>query len=278
MSFPPWQSRFRETGSSPRGRRLPVQAAARNVRPRGNRRPRRGVPSAVTARSTELPAGGYSPVSAPAPGAGPPAGGPGTLPDTLLGAILGPPPDGIFRVRSLLGRFPLSLLSRMGAERLVGEGGLGRDQAARLEAAFELGRCVERCQRVLADPIRTPAQVHQLLASELRGLDQEVFQALVLDSKHRLVESVPITRGTLTASLVHPREVFRPAIRLSAAALVVAHNHPSGDPEPSAEDLAVTRRLLEAGRLLGIDLVDHVVIGDGSWVSIRERLDFRRGQ
>jgi DNA repair protein RadC len=80
--------------------------------------------------------------------------------------------------------------------------------------------------------------------------------------------------GTLTTSLVHPREVFRSAVREAAAALIAVHNHPSGDPEPSAEDLEVTRRLIEAGRLLGIPLLDHVVVGDGAWVSLRERMPF----
>jgi len=108
----------------------------------------------------------------------------------------------------------------------------------------------------------------------MRGLNKERFVALFLDNKHRLIGLERISEGTLNASLVHPRDVFRPAIRNSAAALVVAHNHPSGDPEPSQEDLDVTRRLLRVSRLVGIPLVDHVVMGDCSWVSLRERIAF----
>ena len=112
----------------------------------------------------------------------------------------------------------------------------------------------------------------ELLRGEVRGLEQETFWSLLLDGKQRLRRLVPVTTGTLTASLVHPREVFRAAIREAAAALIVAHNHPSGDPEPSAEDVAVTERLRAAGELLGIPLQDHVIVGDESFVSLRERL------
>jgi DNA repair protein RadC len=97
---------------------------------------------------------------------------------------------------------------------------------------------------------------------------------LLLDGKHRLVRRQRVSEGTLTSSLVHPREVFGPAVREAAAAVIVAHNHPSGDPEPSGEDLAVTRRLIEAGRILGVPVLDHVVIGDGAFVSIRDRISF----
>ncbi len=105
----------------------------------------------------------------------------------------------------------------------------------------------------------------------MQDLEREHFQALYLDSRRRLIRSETISVGTLDASLVHPREVFRPAIRHSAAAVLVAHNHPSGDPEPSAEDMALTSRLDRAGRLLGLPLIDHLVLGKGEWVSLRER-------
>ncbi len=100
---------------------------------------------------------------------------------------------------------------------------------------------------------------------------------LLLDGKHRLRRREQVSQGTLTSSLVHPREVFGPAIREGAAALIVVHNHPSGDPEPSAEDLAVTRRLVEVGRILGVPLLDHVVIADAGYVSIRDRINFEEG-
>lgn len=119
-----------------------------------------------------------------------------------------------------------------------------------------------------------PRPVAELLFELVGRETQECFVALLLDGKHKLSGIAQVSRGTLTASLVHPREVFSPAIRELAAAVVVAHNHPSGDPEPSAEDLAVTERLRQAGEVLGIPLLDHVVVGSSAdrFVSIRERL------
>ena len=103
------------------------------------------------------------------------------------------------------------------------------------------------------------------------GLEVETFHSLALDVRHELLAHEVVAVGTLTSAPVHPREVFRSALRRAAAALVVAHNHPSGDPEPSPEDVAVTRRLADAGRLLGVPLLDHVVLGEGRFVSLRER-------
>jgi DNA repair protein RadC len=144
----------------------------------------------------------------------------------------------------------------------------------RLEAAFELGRRVEEARWSPGEPVRSPGGVERLMAPRLRGLERETFHALLLDGRHRLLEAVQVSEGTLTTSLVHPREVFLPALRHPAAALIVVHNHPSGDPEPSSEDLAVTRRLADCGRLLGIPLIDHVVLGEGRSVSIRGRIEF----
>lgn len=112
------------------------------------------------------------------------------------------------------------------------------------------------------------------LRTEARGQARECFWSLMLDGKHRLIDVVVISMGTLTTSLVHPREVFRPAILNAAAAIVIAHNHPSGNPEPSQEDFDVTRRLLEVARLVGIPILDHVVLGERSWVSLRSRMPF----
>ncbi|MEW6279341.1 MAG: DNA repair protein RadC [Candidatus Eremiobacterota bacterium] len=144
--------------------------------------------------------------------------------------------------------------------------GLGPARAAALEAAVELGR---RLNRPGGPPVTSPeeafAQVH-----DMAELPKEHFRALYLDSRRRLMAAETVSVGTLTASLVHPREVFQPAIARSAAAVVVAHNHPSGDPEPSFEDLALTRRLRQSGEILGIDLLDHLVVGRSGWVSLKE--------
>ncbi|MDZ4772056.1 MAG: DNA repair protein RadC [Planctomycetota bacterium] len=168
----------------------------------------------------------------------------------------------------------MGALARHSVRRLQLEFGLSRSAAARLAAAFALGRRVERSTRAPRPSLRAPSLVHELLAPEVRGLARETFHALLLDGKHRLQGVTRISEGTLTCSLVHPREVFGPALREGAAALIVAHNHPSGDPEPSVEDVSVTRRLIEVGRLVGIPLVDHVILGEGKWVSLRERIPF----
>ncbi len=145
-------------------------------------------------------------------------------------------------------------------------------QAWRLAAAFELGRRAA-VERSLERPlVRGPADVQRLLAEVVRGEEREQFHVLLLDGKHRLKARHTVSIGSLSTSIVHPREVFRPAVRAAAAAVLCAHNHPSGDPEPSPEDVAVTQRLDQAGKLLGIPLLDHVVLGDGQWISMRQRL------
>lgn len=165
-------------------------------------------------------------------------------------------------------------LSRSEAGELVAELGLQPDSARRIRAAFALARALALARHPSRPSVRSPRTVFELLRTRTRGLEQETFWSLVLDGKQRLRRIVPISAGTLTASLVHPREVFRAAIREAGAALIVAHNHPSGDPEPSAEDLAVTERLRQAGEVLGIPLQDHVILGDEGFVSLRERLRF----
>lgn len=200
-------------------------------------------------------------------------------PTSALAVLLGGQrPGAERRARALLDRYPLALLSRFSVERLRLEGGVAELPARRVVAAFALGRAVERARHSRGEALSSPARVAHLMAPELRGLERETFHALVLDAKHRLVARTRVSEGTLSASLVHPREVFRPAIQWAGAALVVVHNHPSGDAEPSPEDLAVTRRLVDAGRLLGIELVDHLVLGDGAFVSIRERIGFPSGR
>jgi len=168
----------------------------------------------------------------------------------------------------------LVALSRFEASELMAAFGLGPGSARRLQAAFSLGRAVSEARHPARPSLRTPRAVYELMAARVRGVEQEVFWSLLLDGKQRLQRLVPVTTGTLTASLVHPREVYRAAIREAAAALIVAHNHPSGDPEPSAEDLAVTERLREAGEVLGIPLQDHVILGEGGFVSLRDRMGF----
>lgn len=164
----------------------------------------------------------------------------------------------------------LGVLARLQREALAQICGLTESQAARLAASFQLGRAAERTRMGERPSLKRPDDVARFLAPELRGLEVETFQALVLDARHRLKARIEVSRGTLTMAPVHPREVFAPALRLAGAAVIVAHNHPSGDPEPSAEDIDVTERLVEAGRVVGVPLLDHVVCAGERWVSIRE--------
>lgn len=171
-----------------------------------------------------------------------------------------------------LAREDLGPLARRSPHDLRARSGLSRAAALRLAAAFALGRRVENAVSPPRVPLSGAALVHAVMAPVLRGLDREQFHALLLDTKHRLVRHVRVSEGTLSTALVHPREVFAPALREAAAALVVVHNHPSGDPEPSAQDLEVTLRLVQVGNLVGVPLLDHVVIAGERWVSLRERL------
>lgn len=161
-------------------------------------------------------------------------------------------------------------LARMAAAELMQVHGVGPARACRLAAAFEVGRRAHDEARDPGSPIQGGRDVWQLLTPRMKDLRKEVFVALLLDGRHRLAAIERVSEGTLTSSIVHPREVFAPAIRASAAALIVAHNHPSGDPTPSREDIEVTRRLREVGELVGIRLLDHVIVGDPDFVSLRE--------
>jgi len=148
--------------------------------------------------------------------------------------------------------------------------GVGPAVAARLSAALELGRRLAREGPVERLRIQGPRDVYDLCAPALRDLRQEEFRVLLLNTQHAVTRELVVTRGTLDTSLVHPREVFRSAITESAAAVVLVHNHPSGDPAPSQEDREVTRQLRDAGRIVGIPVLDHIVIGDGRYVSFVE--------
>ena len=149
--------------------------------------------------------------------------------------------------------------------------GLKRAQQERLAAAFELARRRLEREALTGERLSDPASVVRHFQPLIGDEPVEVFAVAHLDARHAVLATERVSHGTLAQSLVHPREVFHGAIIARAAAIVVAHNHPSSDPEPSAEDLAVTRRLAQAGSLIGITLLDHVVLGSGRHVSLRER-------
>lgn len=165
----------------------------------------------------------------------------------------------------------LKYLAAASVEELAVVPGIGHSKAVQLKAAFELGRRLTIFNENPRPVIDNPRTVVDLLRDELRLQKQEVFKALILDTKNQLLKIVTITIGTLNANIIHPRELFRPAIALGANSIVIVHNHPSGDPEPSKEDIQVTRSLVAAGEVIGIGIFDHIIIGDSEYVSLKER-------
>jgi len=161
-------------------------------------------------------------------------------------------------------------LARAAAAELAAERGIGPARSATLAAAVEVGRRLAGQRLRSGAPISGPADVFHHFHARLRDAPHERFVAVLLDARHRWLREVVVSQGTLTASLVHPREVFRAALREGAAALLLVHNHPSGDPSPSREDREITLRLARAGELLGVRVLDHVVVAEQGYVSLRE--------
>jgi DNA repair protein RadC len=146
--------------------------------------------------------------------------------------------------------------------------GVGPARAVRLAAAFALGRRALCRERMPGAPLIEAVDVYEYAWPRLAGLGHEIFLMLALDARHALIADFEVARGSLTGVEIHPREVFRPLIKVGAAAAVAVHNHPSGDPTPSTADLELTERLHAAGVLLAIPIIDHVVVADGGWISV----------
>lgn len=149
--------------------------------------------------------------------------------------------------------------------------GAGPAKAACVKAALELGNRYGARRLETLERFTSPTQIFDHFHFEFRNQRKEYFLALLLDGKNRIIKRVQISEGSLNQSIVHPREVFNQAVRESAAAIILVHNHPTGDPTPSREDVEITRRLKEAGDLLGIKVLDHIIIGDGSFLSFVDR-------
>ncbi len=150
--------------------------------------------------------------------------------------------------------------------------GIGLAKAAQIKAAFELANRLEGySQAGDRSPVKTPDDVAGLVGSRLRGKKKEYFLALLLDTRNQLIKVAEISVGSLDSSIVHPREVFREAISASAASVIFVHNHPSGDPEASEDDIKLTKQLAEAGEVVGIDVLDHIIIGDKKYLSLKGR-------
>ena len=165
----------------------------------------------------------------------------------------------------------LKLLRNATIEELTAIKGIGPARGVIMLAALELGERLTKYKPTERYVIRSPEDGADYVMEEMRTLDQEHFIALFLNTKNQIIHSQTIFIGTLNSSVVHPREIFREAVRRSSASLIVAHNHPSGDPTPSPEDINVTKRLVEAGKIMGIDLLDHLIIGDNKFVSLKEK-------
>ena len=149
--------------------------------------------------------------------------------------------------------------------------GLGTATACRLKAAIELGRRLIQEDRGQRPQITSPSEAANLLMPEMRDLDQEQLRVLLLDTKNHVLDNVLIYIGNVSSSIIRVSEVLRPAVRLNATAVIVAHNHPSGDSSPSPEDIQVTRSIVEAGYLLGIEVLDHLIIGHNQFTSLKEK-------
>ncbi len=204
--------------------------------------------------------------------------GPATLSDTELLALIlrtghaGSGSSALDLSRQLLQRFgSLRAMASAAATELCEVSGVGPAKAAEILALGELARRFAITPLTPGMRFTSSGAVFAHFHERLRDLKKEVFLSLLLDSKNRVLREIKVSEGSLNASIVHPREVFQPVIRESAAAVLFVHNHPSGDPAPSREDLELTERLQEAGNLMGVRVLDHIIIGCGRYVSLADR-------
>jgi DNA repair protein RadC len=198
--------------------------------------------------------------------------GPGALSTTEVLACLIQTPDALNQAQELLARFEgLPGLVRASVTEITEVDGIGPANASRIKAALEFGRRLNLAAREERPAVRSPSDLATILLPEMAHLEREHFLVVCLDTRNNVVHKQTLYVGSLNATHIRVAEVFQEPIRRNAAAIIVAHNHPSGDPSPSREDLAVTRQIREAGEMLNIELLDHLVIGDQRFVSMRER-------
>ncbi len=161
-------------------------------------------------------------------------------------------------------------LALASVERLCRVSGVGVARASRVMAAIELGKRVLKSSRGDRKTVRCPADAAGMLLEDMMPLDREHFKVMLLDSKNAVISVETVSIGTVNASIVHPREVLKPALEKSATSIILVHNHPTGSVSPSREDILITRRFEKCGRILGIDVVDHIIVGDNNYVSMKE--------
>lgn len=164
----------------------------------------------------------------------------------------------------------LQELSTISYEELITINGIGPTKALELLATIEMGKRIFKSKTVKGDTIHSSQWVGQYLIDEIGGLHQENVVALYLNTKNQIIKKEIVFKGSLNSSIAHPREIFRIGVRSSAARLIIGHNHPSGNPSPSEADYQFTKRLEQAGEIIGIELLDHIIVGDDEFVSLRE--------
>ncbi len=193
----------------------------------------------------------------------------------LLALIIGrgiPGKSAVNIAQELLSAFGnLNAVSRATVEQLSCVKGIGLAKAVQIKAAFELGRRQDLAPEVGQYSISDPSVLVKAIRKSIQDKAKEHFKAILLNTRNKIVAISTISVGTLNSSLVHPREVFKDALAHSASSIILAHNHPSDDPEPSDDDISVTRRLVEAGRLMGIDVLDHIIITRQGYTSLKEK-------
>ena len=165
----------------------------------------------------------------------------------------------------------LSGLHRAPIDELVAQHGIGEAKAAQIKAAIELGRRLTLEAPEEKPTINSPANAAALVQYEMSALEKEEMRVILLDTRNHVVDVVTVAHGSLNAAQMRVGEIFTPAVRKNVAALIAVHNHPSGDPTPSPQDVAITRAMIEAGKLLDIEVLDHLVIGMGKYVSLKEK-------
>jgi DNA repair protein RadC len=165
----------------------------------------------------------------------------------------------------------LSTLNNLSIEQLMQIKGIGKVKAIQIKAVLELSKRIATSDGMVHHVIRSADDVSTLMMEEMRYLKKEIFKALLLDTKNQVIKIVDVSVGSLNSSIVHPREVFCEAIKCGCNSIVFVHNHPSGDPNPSTEDIKTTQRLEEAGDILGIRVLDHIIIGDKKYISFKDK-------
>jgi len=200
--------------------------------------------------------------------------GASTLSDSELLAIIlrtGSRQENVINLsQRILKEYNIKQLSQINLTQLMKVHGIKESKAAQIAACFEIARRLESFNDEDKQKINSPEDVYRRIYPKMREQKKELFIELCLDTKNRVIKEETISVGSLNANIVHPREVFKLALAESAAHIIVAHNHPSGDPTPSREDIEITKKLVDTGTIIGITLLDHVIIGDGRHFSMKE--------